>query len=325
MIQEMVATLQPAIAKNSNTLQLNLADDLGMMQSDITKVRQILSNLLSNACKFTDRGTISLDAQRIENREQQWMIFRVRDTGIGISEEQQENLFKEFAQADVSIARKYGGTGLGLAISSRFAQLMGGQISVESEPGKGSIFTVQLPVQVSAERADPASQKPQAEARAPEPPPKPQAETILVIDDDPAVRDLMSRFLLKLGYHVVSAVNGDEGLKLAKVLRPVVITLDVVMPGLDGWEVLKQLKSDPDLSNIPVIMVTIVDNEVTAMNLGAANYLVKPVDRDRLAEMVEQYRGATAASRLQNIPVGASHASHKSVSTPRLDPRSRRN
>lgn len=326
MIQEMVATLQPAIAKNSNTLRLNLADDLGMMRSDITKVRQILSNLLSNACKFTDHGTISLDAQRLENRDQQWIAFRVRDTGIGISEEQQENLFKEFAQADVSIARKYGGTGLGLAISSRFAQLMGGQISVESEPGKGSIFTVQLPVQVSAETADPTSHKPQeAEPRHPEPPPKPQAETILVIDDDPAVRDLMSRFLLKLGYHVVSAVNGDEGLKLAKVLRPVVITLDVVMPGLDGWEVLKQLKSDPDLSNIPVIMVTIVDNEVAAMNLGASNYLVKPVDRDRLAEMVEQYRGANAASNLQNIPVGASHASQKSVSTPRLDPRARRN
>ncbi|HKV46947.1 MAG TPA: ATP-binding protein [Candidatus Acidoferrales bacterium] len=325
MIQEMVATLQPAVAKNSNTLQLNLADDLGMMRSDITKVRQILSNLLSNACKFTDHGTISLDAQRIENRDQQWMTFRVRDTGIGISEEQQENLFKEFAQADVSIARKYGGTGLGLAISSRFAQLMGGQISVESEPGKGSAFIVQLPVQVSAERADPSSQKPQTEPRSAEPAPKPLAETILVIDDDPAVRDLMSRFLLKLGYHVVSAVNGDEGLKLAKVLRPVVITLDVVMPGLDGWEVLKQLKSDPDLSNIPVIMVTIVDNEVAAMNLGASNYLVKPVDRDRLAEMVEQYRAANTAAHLQNVPVGASHASHKSASAPRLDPRSRRN
>ncbi|HKQ88700.1 MAG TPA: ATP-binding protein [Candidatus Acidoferrales bacterium] len=325
MIQEMVATLQPAIAKNSNTLQMNLADDLGMMRSDITKVRQILSNLLSNACKFTDHGTISLDAQRSENRDQQWMIFRIRDTGIGISEEQQENLFKEFAQADVSIARKYGGTGLGLAISSRFAQLMGGQISVESEPGKGSVFTVQLPVQVSAERADPSSQKPQAEPQHPEPQPKPQAETILVIDDDPAVRDLMSRFLVKLGYHVVSAVNGDEGLKLAKLLRPVVITLDVVMPGLDGWDVLKQLKSDSDLSNIPVIMVTIVDNEVAAMNLGASNYLVKPVDRDRLAELVEQYRGAHVASRLPNVPVGASHASQKSGSAPRLDPRSRRN
>jgi signal transduction histidine kinase/DNA-binding NarL/FixJ family response regulator len=326
MIQEMVATLQPAIAKNSNTLQLRLADDLGMMRSDITKVRQILSNLLSNACKFTDHGTISLEANRSGAGSQEWMMFRIRDTGIGISEEQQENLFKEFAQADVSIARKYGGTGLGLAISNRFAQLMGGQISVDSEPGKGSVFTVQLPVHVSAEKVEAALPKPQSEPKPQEPEPKPQAETILVIDDDPAVRDLMSRFLVKLGFHVVAAVDGEEGLKLAKRLRPVIITLDVVMPRMDGWSVLKELKSDPELSTIPVIMVTIVDNEVTALNLGASNYLVKPVDRDRLAELVEQYRGTHAAtSGLRNVPVGASRPSQTPSSTTRLDPRSRRN
>ncbi|HEY6467252.1 MAG TPA: ATP-binding protein [Candidatus Acidoferrales bacterium] len=326
MIQEMTATLQPAIAKNSNTLQLRLADDLGTMRSDITKVRQILSNLLSNACKFTDHGLIALEASRSGAGSQEWITFRVRDTGIGISEEQQENLFKEFAQADVSIARKYGGTGLGLAISSRFAQLMGGQISVDSEPSKGSVFTVQLPVQVSAEKAEATSPKAQSEPKPKEPEPKPQAETILVIDDDPAVRDLMSRFLVKLGFHVVAAVDGEEGLKLAKRLRPVIITLDVVMPRMDGWSVLKQLKSDPELSNIPVIMVTIVDNEVTALNLGASNYLVKPVDRDRLAELVEQYRGAhAAASGLRNIPVGATRPSQTSSPATRLDPRSRRN
>jgi signal transduction histidine kinase/DNA-binding NarL/FixJ family response regulator len=325
MIQEMSATLQPAIAKNSNTLQLHLADDLGMMRSDITKVRQILANLLSNACKFTDHGTITLEASRSGTGSQEWMKFRVRDTGIGISEEQQENLFKEFAQADVSIARKYGGTGLGLAISSRFAQLMGGQISVDSEPGKGSVFTVQLPVQVSAEKVEAASPKAPSEPKAKEPEPKPRAETILVIDDDPAVRDLMSRFLVKLGFHVVAAVDGEEGLKLAKRLRPVIITLDVVMPRMDGWTVLKELKSDPELSAIPVIMVTIVDNEVTALNLGASNYLVKPVDRDRLAELVEQYRGVHAASSGSlNASVGATHPSQNSSAT-RLDPRSRRN
>ena len=326
MIQEMVATLQPAIAKNSNTLQLRLADDLGMMRSDITKVRQILSNLLSNACKFTDHGTIFLEAERSGSSSHGWLTFRVRDTGIGISEEQQENLFKEFAQADVSIARKYGGTGLGLAISSRFAQLMGGQISVDSEPGKGSVFTVQLPAHVSAEKVETGSQKPPSEPELQKPEPKPQAETILVIDDDPAVRDLMSRFLAKLGFHVVVAIDGDEGLRLAKRLRPVIITLDVVMPRMDGWGVLKELKSDPELSTIPVIMVTIVDNEVTALNLGASNYLVKPVDRDRLAELVEQYRGAhSAASGSRTVPVGASRQPQTSGSAARLDPRSRRN
>jgi len=326
MIQELVATLQPAVAKNSNSLQLRLADDLGNMRSDVTKVRQILSNLLSNACKFTDHGTISMDAERVSNGDQPWIRFRVGDTGIGISEEQQEKLFKEFAQADVSIARKYGGTGLGLAISNRFAQLMGGQISVESEPGQGSTFTVYLPAQVSAEAAATGSPKPPKEIKSPEPEPKPQAETILVIDDDPAVRDLMSRFLTKLGFHVVAAGDGEEGFRLAKSIRPVIITLDVVMPVLDGWDVLKRLKADPELADTPVIMVTIVDNEVAALKLGASNYLVKPVDRDRLAELVEKYRGSHLSKSALPVGVGASYpADEKRKPSTGWGDRSRRN
>ena len=325
MIQEMVATLQPAVAKNSNTLQLQLADDLGMMQSDVTKVRQILSNLLSNACKFTDHGTITMTAERMESDSQQWIRFRVADTGIGISEEQQETLFKEFAQADVSIARKYGGTGLGLAISHRFAQLMGGNIGVESDPGKGSVFTVHLPVQVTAEVAAAASPKATPEAQPAAPEPKAQAETILVIDDDPAVRDLMSRFLTKLGFHVAAARDGEEGFRLAKKLRPKVITLDVVMPGLDGWGVLQRLKSDADLSSTPVIMVTIVDNEVAGINLGASSYLVKPVDRDRLAELIEQYRGPNVATKASRNAPAAARPSSKLEPAMSGEPRSRRN
>ena len=305
MIQEMVATLQPTIAKNSNTLGLYLSQDLGAMRSDVTKVRQILSNLLSNACKFTDHGTITMKVDR--SSDQQWIRFRVGDTGIGISEEQQENLFKEFAQADVSIARKYGGTGLGLAICHRFAHLMGGNISVESELGKGSLFTVHLPAQMSPDVVGKAPPKPEKEAQAAEPEAKPQAETILVIDDDAAVRDLMNRFFGKLGFHVITAVNGEEGLKLARRAKPMVITLDVVMQGIDGWGVLQQLKTDPELSKIPVIMATIVDNEVMGMNMGASDYLIKPVDRERLAELVEKYR----ADRLHEMladPVGAEPA-----------------
>jgi signal transduction histidine kinase/ActR/RegA family two-component response regulator len=306
MIQEMVATLQPTIAKNSNTLDLHLAEDLGTMRSDITKVRQILSNLLSNACKFTDHGTITMNVDRTSDK--QWIRFRVGDTGIGISEEQQENLFKEFAQADVSIARKYGGTGLGLAICHRFAQLMGGNISVDSELGKGSLFTVHLPAQASSEMAGKTPPKPAKETEPAELEQKPQAETILVIDDDAAVRDLMHRFLGKLGFHVVTAANGEEGLRLAKRVRPMVITLDVVMQGVDGWGVLQRLKTDPELSKIPVIMVTIVDNEVMGMNMGASNYLVKPVDRERLAELVEKYRAGGRSNESPGDPVGAGPA-----------------
>jgi CheY-like chemotaxis protein len=280
------------------------------MMADITKVRQILFNLVSNACKFTNQGTISLNVNRLEISGRPWLRFRVSDSGIGITPEQQQNLFKEFAQADVSIARKYGGTGLGLAISSRFAQLMQGSINVESEPGKGSVFTVFLPAKVNAEAAEaPKAKAPQSAEVAPAKA-KPDEETILVIDDDPAVRDLMSRYLVKSGFHPVTAADGEEGLKLAKQIRPRIITLDVVMPGTDGWGILKRLKADPELANIPVIMVTIVDNEVRGMDLGSSSYLVKPVDRDLLAELIQKHRG-TRSSNTDPVPVGAGTSSEK--------------
>jgi CheY-like chemotaxis protein len=272
-----------------------------MMTADITKVRQVLFNLVSNACKFTDHGTISMHATRIEISGRQWIQFRVSDTGIGITREQLQKLFQEFAQADVSIARKYGGTGLGLAISHRFAQLMQGDISVESDPGKGSVFTVRLPSKVSAEVSE--TQTPSLNQNvAVAPGSKSHKDTILVIDDDPAVRDLMSRYLTKSGLQPVTAANGEEGLKLAKQIHPRIITLDVVMPGTDGWEILTRLKSDPELASIPVIMVTIVDNEVHGMKLGASSYVVKPVDRDLLAELIKKHRG-TRSSNPGQIPM----------------------
>jgi signal transduction histidine kinase/DNA-binding NarL/FixJ family response regulator len=290
LIDEIATTLQPAAAKNSNHIKIHVSENLGIMRADITKVRQILFNLLSNACKFTDHGTIALDVD--QNDQDGYVRFRVSDTGIGISEKQQQNLFFEFSQADASIARKYGGTGLGLAITHRFVQLMRGQISVESEPGKGSIFTVELPTQVVLDNT-----KVMRSAAANDGDSSPASsriyqDTVLVIDDDAAVRDLMSRFLGKSGFRVVAASNGEEGLRLAKQEKPLVITLDVVMPEFDGWSVLKKLKSDPALADIPVIIVTIVDNEPMGLDLGAAGYLVKPVDRDRLAVLVEKYRMA---------------------------------
>jgi signal transduction histidine kinase/CheY-like chemotaxis protein len=291
MIEEMITTLQPAAEKNFNRLSLQVADDVGSMHADITKVRQILFNLLSNACKFTESGTITLDVERHRgNRD--WLVFRVTDTGIGMTPQQQEQLFKQFAQADSSIARKYGGTGLGLAISLRFAQMMRGQIHVASQSGQGSVFTVELPAQVPLELPEPG--------HAPEAPaPAPVAEiadltaganTVLVIDDDPTVCDLMTRFLGKMGYRAIPATSGDEGLRLAREIRPSVITLDVVMPGMNGWDVLSRLKAEPELASTPVIMVTIVDHEALGLARGASNYLVKPIDRDRLAVAMDKYR-----------------------------------
>src|SRR5258706_13837200 len=247
VIDEMVTTLQPAAAKNANSIRVHLEENVSVMRADITKDRQILFNLLSNACKFTDHGTIALNVEQIKVEGKNWIQFQVSDTGIGISAKQKENLFQEFAQADASIARKYGGTGLDLAITHRFVQLMKGKISVESEAGQGAIFTVQLPANVVVEATEPAPTKEASKSLGTLPETKPNQDTILVIDDDPAVRDLMSRFLTKLDFRVVAAANGEEGFRLAKKLRPLLITLDVVMPECDGWTVLKRLKNDSDL------------------------------------------------------------------------------
>ena len=296
MVEEMVTTLQPAITKNANTVQVRLADDVGLMRADATKVRQILFNLMSNACKFTDHGTISLDVSQSATEGQEWIRFRVKDTGIGISAKQQEKLFQEFSQADATISRKYGGTGLGLAISYRFVQMMKGRISVESQAGQGSTFTVYLPAQVTLDTAEAAQLEGVSGAPAGSTPHRAEQDTILVIDDDPAVRDLMSRFLAKLGFRAVAAADGDEGLRLARELSPLVITLDVIMPECDGWSILRKLKSDPHLAQIPVIMVTVVDNQAMGFDLGASHYLIKPVDRDRLAVLIEKHRAARSSS-----------------------------
>jgi signal transduction histidine kinase/CheY-like chemotaxis protein len=296
VIDEMVTTLQPAAAKNANSIRVHLEENVSVMRADITKVRQILFNLLSNACKFTDHGTIALNVDQIKVEGKNWIQFQVSDTGIGISAKQKENLFQEFAQADASIARKYGGTGLGLAITHRFVQLMKGKIGVESEAGQGATFTVQLPAHVVVETVESAPSEGTSNISAALPETKTNLDTILVIDDDPSVRDLMSRFLTKLDFRVVAAANGEEGFRLAKKLRPLLITLDVVMPECDGWTVLNRLKNDSDLAEIPVIMVTVVDNEARGLDLGASNYLIKPVQRDRLAVLVEKHRIARSST-----------------------------
>jgi signal transduction histidine kinase/CheY-like chemotaxis protein len=306
MIEEMVTTLNPAIAKNANTINLHLAEGLGTMQADITKVRQVLFNLLSNASKFTDHGTISVDVDRSRDDGQDWIRFQVADTGIGITAKQKANLFQEFTQADVSIARKYGGTGLGLAISYRYVQLMRGRISVESAPGQGSVFTVHLPAKVTTEVTEGAQTEDPGDLPAASLETKSDLDTVLVIDDDAAVRDLMSRFLTKLGFHVVAAASGEEGLRLAKQVRPLVVTLDVIMPDCDGWAVLNKFKADPELAEIPVIMVTVVDNESRGLELGASNYLIKPVDRDRLAVLIEKHRVARTSTVTDAEPLLAS-------------------
>jgi CheY-like chemotaxis protein len=215
-----------------------------------------------------------------------WIRFRVRDTGIGMTPEQMGKLFQAFSQADASTTRQFGGTGLGLAISRKFCQMMGGDITVESVHGEGSTFTIQLPAEVAGDQAAEAPKVEKLPVRAV----PADAPTVLVIDDDPAVRDLMQRMLSKEGLRVVSAPDGKEGLRLAKELRPDAITLDVLMPGMDGWTVLTALKADSALSEIPVIMVTIADEKQVGYALGVKEYLTKPVDWKRLTAILQEYK-----------------------------------
>lgn len=290
MLQDVVSTIGPLVAKNGNRLEVRCAGDLGAVQADLTKVRQCLFNLLSNACKFTSNGVITLAAAREGVNGADGIRFAVSDTGIGISPDQMKKLFQAFSQADASTSKKYGGTGLGLVLSRRFCQMMGGDIMVDSAPGHGSTFTIRLPVDGVAPKTLALPQVGGASDAATTP--AQGLSTVLVIDDDPTARELMQRFLDRQGLHMVGAASGEEGLRLAKELRPAVITLDVLMPGMDGWAVLAALKADPGLASIPVIMATFVDDESMGFALGATDFLTKPIDRGHLAELLKKYRCA---------------------------------
>lgn len=290
MLQDVVATIQPLMDSNENRLVVHCEADIGALEADQTKVRQTLFNLLSNAAKFTERGTVILSADLIRENDREWLRFVVEDTGIGIPADQIQRLFKDFSQVDSSTSRKYGGTGLGLAISRRYCQMMGGDIQVQSVVGKGSTFTVLLPFEpaaaaVTVHRHDPGEEGDDdlATAELPE-----GAHTVLVIDDDPSTREMLSRYLAREGYQVVRAASGERGLRIARAHMPDVITLDIRMPGMDGREVLKQLKRDPQLRHIPVVMVSMEDASGDWQASGASDFLSKPVDRGELNRIVQK-------------------------------------
>jgi PAS domain S-box-containing protein len=294
MIQNTITTIQPLIEKKANALQIVCDDNLGEAYTDLTKVRQILINLLSNASKFTEQGIIILEIRRIQAKNGDKLTIRVSDEGIGMTSEQQTNLFQVFTQADASISRNYGGTGLGLAITKYFTQMLGGTIHVESEFGKGSHFTVRIPTYLDVKKNQSGNFNKGTELRLPDSPT--ESGILLVIDDDETVRDILEAYLSKVGYQVIGAASGQEGLKLAKQMRPDAITLDVMMPGMDGWEVLSELKADPELAHIPVIMLTMTEEKDIGYSLGAAEYLTKPITRSKLIKVLRKYRTDKAPS-----------------------------
>ncbi|MDQ6677892.1 MAG: PAS domain S-box protein [Acidobacteriota bacterium] len=285
MVRDVAATVESLVARNNNKLEVIVKPGLGAMYADLTKVRQNLFNLLSNAAKFTSNGEIRLEAGPSNGTGNDWLVFSVADTGRGIPADRMEMLFQPFSQLDKSTSRDFGGTGLGLTITRRFCQMMGGDVEVESELGRGSRFTVRLPRRF----VTPASAPEEAEAVTAGSGTEGGA-TVLVIDDDAGARDLMKRNLSRAGMHAVLAASGEEGLRLAREIQPKVITLDVIMPGMDGWTVLQELKSDPMLCDIPVVMATIIADRSLGYSLGASDYLMKPIVRDKLQIALAKYK-----------------------------------
>jgi signal transduction histidine kinase/DNA-binding response OmpR family regulator len=280
LIEEVRIIVDPLAAKSSNRLEVNCPDDIGSLRTDRTKLKQSMLNLLSNASKFTSNGTVALDVKREARGPESWVTFIIRDTGIGMTQEQIARLFEAFAQADASTTKRYGGTGLGLAITRSFCEILGGTVTVASERGKGSTFTITLPDRRAGQPAEPKS------APASDAPEPGNAPLIMVVDDDTSARGILSAVLRKEGLRVAEAGSGEVALELARKIRPDAITLDIVMPRMDGWSVLTALKSDPELAGIPVIVVTITTDRGVALSLGAADFMTKPIERNRLVSVL---------------------------------------
>ena len=290
LVEEVIGTARPLAEQNKNRLSVECPGDLPPIEVDAMRVRQILLNLLSNACKFTKDGSIILRVARVVHQGQDCIAFAVTDAGIGMTPEQLGRLFEEFSQGDATTAREYGGTGLGLAITRRLCQMMGGDVSVASEVGKGTTFTVRLPVAAAVVVARDQTSETGTDI--------PSGDCVLVIDDDATARELIADYLRQAGFTVITAAGGAEGLKRAKDHHPIAITLDVMMPDIDGWTVLAALRGDPQLADIPVIMATIVDERRQGMTLGAVGYLTKPIDRDKLVEIMRRYGAPSGPTRV---------------------------
>jgi signal transduction histidine kinase/DNA-binding response OmpR family regulator len=295
VVEEAVTSVRPDATKRGNQLTVTLADDLGQMRSDVTRVRQVLLNLLSNGVKFTDHGTVSVHVYREEaGRPDSTVVFEIADSGIGISDEQRAKLFQPFTQAEASTTRRFGGTGLGLALCQRLVMLLGGTLEVDSELGRGSTFSVRLPA--PAQPAVPVTPKPESAKATATPILRPRADhdrlNVLVIDDDDFLRDLFSRELSARGFDVVATGDPEQAIALARQSLPDVVMLDVL---IGGWVVLDALKRDPATGDIPVVMTAVSTDRARGFALGAADYLVKPVDINRLVSVLRRVSSPHAA------------------------------
>ena len=309
-VASVVDTVQPVIDKNGNALDVILSEDVGVMVTDPIKVQQSLLNLLSNAAKFTTDGKITLQVKSAESSSGERVQLIVTDSGIGMTEQEVSLLFQDFVQADSSTTRKYGGSGLGLSISRRFCQMLGGDIRVESKPGIGSRFTIDLPrvtdakmglEEPSGEQDDQSSLDSLDTSKILELTNSLRGDglpTILAIDDNEDALEIIKRTLEKDGFDVLTASSGRVGLEVARRVRPDVITLDVNMPDLNGWQVLATIKADDQLSSIPVILLSVVENRDIGMAALARGLLAKPIDWVRLASVLERHANVQTQNKI---------------------------
>ena len=296
LIKDVVNTSNTLIEKNNNVINTSLNIDNDIINSDFIRIKQIILNLVSNAAKFTSDGEIKIEVRRLEVDHKEKLEISVSDSGIGMSEEQIGKLFEAFTQADSSTTRQYGGTGLGLSITRNLCRLLGGDVTVQSEEGIGTCFTASI-LTDEHENSDDVSPSINLENELKSNSDKTKVNwdnidiEVLIIDDDPTIRELMERHLKRGGYKVVLAEGGKVGIDLARSRQPDVIILDILMPEIDGWSVLRTLKADPSTEQIPVVMASILDERNRGFSLGASDYLSKPVDKDNLLKSIEKFVG----------------------------------
>jgi signal transduction histidine kinase/DNA-binding response OmpR family regulator len=286
-IRELAEALVASVSsheQNGNRFEMKIDDDVGIMVGDGTKIRQCLGHLMMNAAKFTRGGTITLSASQVNGGTA--IQFSVEDDGIGIEEQQLSSLFDAFTQATYAHSGRHPGAGLGLAITRRLARMMGGDCTVESVAGTGSVFRLTLPVTPREERSLPAIPANDVDTAAPQ---AGEGKCILVVDDDEATLDLMTRWLEPLGYRVVVALDGETGLRLVRQHRPSLVLLDAWLPGRSGYDILSELRRDPVVGNTPVILVTVDDDRARGLACGASDYLRKPVSEETLAAVLGVY------------------------------------
>ena len=286
-IENMIETIKdvsaPLALKNNNEFKINLDDSIGSMSQDETKLRQCLTNFLSNAFKFTKDGTVTLDIDIENQNDIEFINFSVTDTGAGMSPEGVAKVFEEYTQAERSTSANYGGTGLGLPISKRFAEMMGGDVNVSSEEGVGSVFSIIVPrecPEINEEIEEGVINLDSTD------------NVVVLVDDDAAMHGLIKRTIAKLNLTLIGATNGEKGMDLIREIKPKLILLDVLMPGRDGWSILKECKLDSELKDIPVIMISQLDKANFATSLGANEYMTKPIDRELFVNTVKRILGS---------------------------------